>query len=290
MKFKITHLTTYYYQSSVSFCHNQAILRPIDNETQSVLHYSMHINPKESEKDEFVDFFGNNVTQFLVQTPHQVLEVKSSALIQKIESKKDFSKIDLSVEEAKRKLEQNSQAIICAKQFLFESELIKHLSSEIYDYAVISFEESRNIYEACLDLMSRIFHDFAFVSGVTDVDTTVEQVLKDKKGVCQDFAHFAIACIRSVGLPAKYVSGYIETLPPEGEEKLIGADASHAWFAVFIPDFGWCEFDPTNNQVPSIQHIVIGYGRDYADIVPLKGVVKGVGRNFVRVSVDIQRV
>lgn len=290
MKFKITHLTTYYYQSLTSFCHNQAILRPIDNEAQSVLNYSMHINPAESERDEFVDFFGNNVTQFLVQTSHQVLEVKSTALVEKHQPKKDFSKIDFSVEKARKKLEEATQTVICAKQFLFESLLVRHLSPEIYEYARVSFEDDKNVYEACVDLMGRIFHDFAFVSGVTDVDTTVEQVLRDKKGVCQDFAHFAIACVRSVGLPAKYVSGYIETLPPEGEEKLIGADASHAWFAVFIPDFGWCEFDPTNNQIPSLQHIVIGYGRDYADVVPLKGVVKGVGKNFVRVSVDIQRV
>ena len=111
--------------------------------------------------------------------------------------------------------------------------------------------------------------------------------MKEKKGVCQDFAQIAIACIRSVGLPARYVSGYIETVPPKGKEKLVGADASHAWFAIFIPGFGWVDFDPTNNLIPMDQHIVVGWGRDYYDVPPLKGVVYGSGKSRLKVAVDI---
>ncbi len=290
MKYKIEHITKYSYQNAVSFCHNQAILKPIDNDEQNLLEYSVKISPKETERDELVDFFGNNILQFLVQTPHQNLEVHSSAIVQKSPKPKEIPQIDMSVAGAKEALDEHTLATICSKQFLFESPLIKHDDEKIKKYAQISFEDSRNIYEACVDLMRRIYEDFDFVSGATDVNTTVEQVFADKKGVCQDFAHFAIACVRSVGLPAKYASGYIETLPPPGEEKLIGADASHAWFCVYIPNFGWFEFDPTNNQVPSIQHIILGYGRDYSDVVPLKGVMQGSGGNYLSVSVDIQRI
>lgn len=290
MKYKIEHITKYSYQNAVSFCHNQAILKPIDNDEQNLLEYSVKISPKETERDELVDFFGNNILQFLVQTPHQNLEVHSSAIVQKSPKPKEIPQIDMSVAGAKEALDEHTLATICSKQFLFESPLIKHDDEKIKKYAQISFEDSRNIYEACVDLMRRIYEDFDFVSGATDVNTTVEQVFADKKGVCQDFAHFAIACVRSVGLPAKYASGYIETLPPPGEEKLIGADASHAWFCVYIPKFGWFEFDPTNNQVPSIQHIILGYGRDYSDVVPLKGVMQGSGGNYLSVSVDIQRI
>lgn len=290
MKYKIEHITKYSYQNAVTFCHNQAILKPIDNDEQSLLEYSVKILPNETERDELVDFFGNNVLQFLVQASHTNLEVRSSAIVQKITKQKDYAQIFLSVSQAIEALEEYSQPIICAKQFLFESPLVKHDNESIKKYAEVSFDNNANVYQACLDLMRRIYEDFDFTSGATDVNTTVDQIFTDKKGVCQDFAHFAIACVRSIGLPAKYVSGYIETLPPLGEEKLIGADASHAWFCVFIPRFGWFEFDPTNNQVPNYQHIILGYGRDYSDVVPLKGIVQSSGENYLSVSVDIQRI
>jgi len=138
--------------------------------------------------------------------------------------------------------------------------------------------------------MQRIYTDFEFVSGFTSISTPILEVMAEKKGVCQDFAQIAIACVRSVGLPARYVSGYIETLPPPGKEKLVGADASYAWFSVFIPGFGWVDFDPTNNQIPMNQHIVVGWGRDYYDVPPLKGVVYGSGKSKLKVSVDITEV
>ncbi len=136
--------------------------------------------------------------------------------------------------------------------------------------------------------MQRIFTDFEFNTKVTNVATPIHEVIKEKKGVCQDFAQIAIACVRSVGLPARYVSGYIETLPPPGKVKLIGADASHAWFSVYIPNFGWVDFDPTNNQIPKNQHIVVSHGRDYYDVPPLKGVIFSAGKNKMKVSVDIR--
>ena len=137
--------------------------------------------------------------------------------------------------------------------------------------------------------MQRIFNDFEFVSGFSDITTPVEEIFEAKKGVCQDFAQFAISALRTIGLPAKYMSGYIETLPPKGEIKLFGADASHAWFSVYIPNAGWVEFDPTNNLIPREQHILLGSGRDYNDISPLKGVVFSSGNSELSVMVDVRR-
>jgi transglutaminase-like putative cysteine protease len=137
--------------------------------------------------------------------------------------------------------------------------------------------------------MGRVFSDFQFVSGFTDLSTPVDEVFRERKGVCQDFAHLSIAALRSIGLSARYMSGYLETIPAEGSEKFFGADASHAWFSVFIPGFGWFDFDPTNNIVPSHQYIVLGYGRDFGDCSPMQGVVQGSGVSHLNVMVDVSR-
>ena len=145
----------------------------------------------------------------------------------------------------------------------------------------------RSMFEASFELMQRIFEDFDCVSGFTNIATPLNEVMLEKKGVCQDFAQIAIACLRSMGLPARYVSGYIETIPPEGMEKLVGTDASHAWFSVFLPEHGWLDFDPTNNQLPGDRHITVAWGRDFADVTPLKGVAFGSGEHELKVAVDV---
>ena len=181
-----------------------------------------------------------------------------------------------------------SSEIIDAKQFLLDSAFINKISTTIKEYAEVSFKKERSIFEASKELMKRIFTDFKFDANFSTIATPIDEVMKEKKGVCQDFAQVAIACVRSIGLPARYVSGYIETLPPPGKEKLVGTDASHAWFSVFIPDFGWVDFDPTNNQIPKNQHITVAFGRDYYDVPPLKGVIYGSGNSIMKVSVDIR--
>jgi transglutaminase-like putative cysteine protease len=164
------------------------------------------------------------------------------------------------------------------------------LSPAIPAYALESFLPGRSLFEAVHDLMNRIHRDFEFKPGLTTIATPLANVMEQHKGVCQDFAHLAIACLRSMGLPARYVSGYVETIPPPGKEKLSGVDASHAWFSVFIPQTGWIDFDPTNNMIPTDQHISIGWGRDYSDITPLKGVVFSSGQHALHVSVNVKRV
>jgi transglutaminase-like putative cysteine protease len=174
------------------------------------------------------------------------------------------------------------------RQYMFETPMTAS-NEEILKFALQSFQQGKSVFEATEDLTKRIFNEFEYKPGHTTVSTPLAQVMKERKGVCQDFAHLAISCLRAVGLPARYVSGYIETVSPEGVEKLIGTDASHAWFSLYIPDMGWTDFDPTNNCIVSDQHITIGWGRDYADIAPLEGIILSSGSHELTVSVDVKR-
>ena len=158
------------------------------------------------------------------------------------------------------------------------------------DYAIPSFPVGRPIVDAVDDLVKRIHRDFTYDPQFTTIATPLLDVLKHRRGVCQDFAHVAIACLRSLGLAARYVSGYIETIPPAGQARLVGADASHAWFSLYVPEWGWLDFDPTNNQMASDQHIILAVGRDYQDVTPLKGVLFGGGKHQLDVSVDVERL
>jgi transglutaminase-like putative cysteine protease len=161
------------------------------------------------------------------------------------------------------------------------------LEGDLRAYAQPSFPSGRPWLAGVLDLTQRIHRDFQYDSAATTVNTPVADVLKVRRGVCQDFAHLQIACLRSVGLPARYVSGYLLTVPPAGQPRLVGADASHAWLAAFCPEVGWIDFDPTNNQIPSTRYITLAWGRDYSDVCPIKGVLVGGGQHRMRVAVDV---
>ena len=294
MIYNIYHKTTFNYQSIVSFSHNIARLKPKESAYQKLLAFSMQVTPQEYESHDFFDLFGNNNTHLVVREPHQSLSVigesKVEISLEKIQERMDmFTSKTISYGDTLERLCKFHIDDIEAKQFLFESKLISRKSQQIKEYALKSFQKDRDVFEATQEFMGRIFNDFEFVSGFSDITTSVEKIFEVKKGVCQDFAQFAISALRSIGLPAKYMSGYIETLPPNGKEKLFGADASHAWFAVYIPNAGWAEFDPTNNMLPREQHIVLGSGRDYYDISPLKGVVRSSGGSHLSVMVDVKR-
>jgi len=158
------------------------------------------------------------------------------------------------------------------------------------EYAAPSFQPDRPLVDVVTDLMQRIYHDFIYDPTFTTIATPLSEVLTHRRGVCQDFAHLAIGCLRSFGIPARYISGYMETVPAPGKPRLVGADASHAWFAVYVPDVGWLDFDPTNNKIPHDQHITLAWGRDYADVTPLKGIAFGGGQHTLSVSVDVMRI
>lgn len=292
MIFNVTHITKYEYNAPVSYCHNIATLRPRESKGQELLNYKILISPEPAELSERVDFFGNYITRFSLQTEHKILKVTTKSKINR-----DYAKFyDSFYSDACRKTTMTQalyamngmdEVTLDAKQYQLESIFIRITDKAIRDYAELSFKPDRSVFDAAYELMQRIYTDFDFDAEFTTVSTPIETVMQEKKGVCQDFAQIAIACIRSVGLAARYVSGYIETVPPPGKKKLVGADASHAWFAIYIPGFGWVDFDPTNNQIPKDQHIVVGWGRDYYDVPPLKGVVYGSGQSKLKVSVDI---
>jgi transglutaminase-like putative cysteine protease len=176
------------------------------------------------------------------------------------------------------------------RQYVLDSPLAG-AAADLADYATVSFPAGRPLLEGVGDLMQRVHTDFIYHPGFTTISTPLSEVLASRRGVCQDFAHLAIACLRSLGLAARYVSGYLETLPRPGQEKLQGADESHAWFSVYLPDNGWVDFDPTNNQIPLDQHITTAWGRDFSDVTPLKGVIYGGDPGHqLRVAVDVERI
>ena len=292
MIFNLKHTTKYEYNAPVIYGHNIATLRPRESPGQQLLDYKIQITPQPAEISERIDFFGNYITRFSIQTEHIELKVTTKSKIVR-----DYAQFQdsfyseacrgVTLDQALLALNSLDPVVLDAKQYILESIFIRRADDSIRNYAEVSFKGNRSVFDAAFELMQRIYTDFQFVSGFTSISTPVAEVMKEKKGVCQDFAQIAIACIRSVGLPARYVSGYIETVPPKGKEKLIGADASHAWFAIFIPGFGWVDFDPTNNVIPMDQHIVVGWGRDYYDVPPLKGVVYGSGKSKLKVAVDI---
>lgn len=295
MIYEIFHKTLFSYNDMVTFSHNLARIKPLNNAYQNLLNFDMQILPEAQKCTEFVDIFGNSNVHILIREAHKEMSVVGKSRVE-IHSEKiaalhqSIQANSITYKEAIERLAKFTPQDISPKKFLFESDLIPQGSKKIKDYALQSFEPNRDLFAAGSEFMTRIYEDFEFVSGFSDITTPIEEIFEAKKGVCQDFAQFAISALRSIGLPAKYMSGYIETIPPEGEEKLFGIDASHAWFSLYIPNAGWIDFDPTNNIIPNEQHIVLGSGKDYNDISPLKGVVMSSGQSNLSVVVDVRRV
>ncbi|MDO6435663.1 transglutaminase family protein [Flavitalea sp. BT771] len=272
MRYSIHHTTIYNYLEPVSLCHNVLRLAPRNTGKQVCRDVTVKIHPEPDTLREYEDFFGNKVLYFSIEKEHGQLKVEVRSEIEKMTA----------VPEDRQEAEEIGQ-------FIFETPMTA-CTEEIAAYARVSFDGKRPVLEAAGDLMHRIYKDFRFTPGFTTISTPLSVVMRERKGVCQDFAHLAIACVRSVGLPARYVSGYIETISPPGVEKLIGVDASHAWFSVYVPYVGWVDHDPTNNVLPGDQHITIGWGRDYADIAPMKGIIISSGHHGLSVSVDVKRL
>lgn len=290
MKYRITHITTYDYSEPVSLCHNLAHLKLRTSTSQIEVTSHIKIEPVPAVTREFKDFFGNQVNYFVIQQAHKQLKVTASSDVNVIHTVPVENLANPSWNNISEMLNQNtSDDMVEAKMFALDSSSISS-SQTLFDYATPSFPLNRPIIEAVTELMDRIHTDFTYDPNATDIATPLDEVLKQRRGVCQDFAHLAIGCLRSLGLPARYVSGYMETLPPPGKPKLRGADASHAWFSVYIPDSGWLDFDPTNNIKPTEQHITTAIGRDFSDVTPVKGVLYGGGEHKLFVAVDVERV
>ncbi|MCW3092618.1 MAG: Protein containing transglutaminase-like domain [Ferruginibacter sp.] len=291
MYHKILHKTDYTYQVPVSLCHNIIRLIPRSTNKQFCKRSVVTISPEPEVLVEYEDFYGNKLVYFTIEKEHKKLSVHVLSEIEKLAPAKErLPKNDLvSWEEVCRLTHTLTPELLDVKQFIAATQMTM-ADEAIAAYAKESFPAGMSLFQGAKNLMTRIFTDFKFQSGFTTISTPLSVVMRERKGVCQDFAHLAIACLRSLGLPARYVSGYIETIPPPGVVKLIGVDASHAWFSVYLPDSGWVDFDPTNNMIPSERHITIGWGRDYADITPLRGVIMSSGSHDLQVSVDVKRV
>jgi transglutaminase-like putative cysteine protease len=291
MRYRITHRTEYDYAETVGQSYNEARLLPRFCQQQNLISARLVISPGETDYRVRTDFFGNQVTYFSILEPHREFSVTAISEVQVFSQARqlDFAQ-GTAWETVKNTLWNDRRPeVLDALQYTLDSPFIA-ANPELVAYADSSFAPGRALVEAVHDLMQRIHHDFVFDPEFTTLATPLQTVLEHRRGVCQDFAHLAVGCIRSHGLAARYVSGYIETLPPPGRQKLIGADASHAWFSVYLPDIGWMDFDPTNNQLPSEQHITVAWGRDYGDVTPLKGVIFGGQNHELKVSVEVERI
>ena len=288
MNYKITHTTTYRYTKPVVVCHNEARFKPLNTFYQQCLASEVIIDPPPADYRERSDFFGNQVAYFAIQQAHQTLRVSAVSTVKTLPEARNWDNYNSRTwqEIADCLVSQRDDDILDARQYILNSPLIV-VNQEMASYAERSFLNNRFIVDAVQDLMERIHRDFTYDPHFTTIATPILDVLKHRRGVCQDFAHLAIGCIRSMGLAARYVSGYIETRPPKGQPRLVGADASHAWFSVYVPKMGWIDFDPTNNQMPMDRHITVAVGRDYRDVTPLKGIIFGGGKHKLEVSVDV---
>ncbi len=289
MTYRIVHRTTYRYNAPVSRARNEAHLRPRDSEHQRCLSSEIVVDPTPASWSERTDFFGNPVVSFAVDGPFSELTVTSTSSVS-VSARESVPPAGSRWEEARDTLAGDLSAeTLSAREFCFESPLVP-LSAGVRSYAEPSFPAGRPLGEAVSELTERIFVDVLYDPGFTTVTTPLDEVLGFRRGVCQDFAHLAIGCLRSVGLAARYVSGYLETAPPAGGERLIGADASHAWPSVFFPGWGWLDVDPTNDQIVGSSYVTTAWGRDYSDVSPLKGIVFGGGASHtLDVSVDVSR-
>lgn len=290
MRFQVTHNTTYRCSEPVTVGHNQAWLKPRMLDWQTLENFELRINPFPDTISSTKDFFGNEVHSFSFNEGYSVLEVTSKSTIALDRQRP----VDSAGNEFTSSTVPN-QATVPAElpidldqvQFRIASPLTAAFSDGV-TYVQESFRESMSTFDSVMELMHRIHADFEFDPSATTVSTPVERVFELKKGVCQDFAHLMLTLLRSQGIACRYVSGYLRTFPPPGKPRLVGADASHAWVSVYCGDaLGWVDFDPTNDCLAINDHITIGYGRDYSDMPPLRGVFLGGGTLKLDVRVDV---
>ena len=283
-RYEIIHTTTYEYSESVSVSHHVARLTPRQSDRQQLVHHEWHINPGPAVTSKHTDYFGNTVTFFAIQGPHNRLAVTSRGAVE-VGAAEPLPAASPAWEDVRDRSATDDPEVF---EFGVASPLVP-AHPQYLEYARSSFPSRRPILEGLADLTRRIHQDLRYDPGSTTVTTPLEEVFRRRSGVCQDFAHLQIACLRSLGLAARYVSGYLETAPPPDRPRLVGADASHAWVSVYVTGVGWIDVDPTNNLVPAHRHITLGWGRDYSDVSPLRGVILGGGEHRSHVAVDVFR-
>lgn len=287
MEFAVRHRTIYRYLQEVAHSHHVLHLQPRESAAQSVRDALIEVSPAPARRMKRADAFGNPAEWLSLDEPHSTLEILSECRVTTAPPPLPPSVGQGPWEQVREVLEkpkagEDREAV----QYLFDSPYV-WFTADLAAYARASVTPAKPLLPACMDLMAAIHRDFRYDTTVTDVSTPVDRVFAIRAGVCQDLAHLMIACLRALGLPARYVSGYLLTRPPPGQDKLLGADASHAWLAVYVPGHGWVDFDPTNNLVPKDGHVTVSWGRDYGDVAPINGIVNGGGEHLIEVAVDV---
>jgi transglutaminase-like putative cysteine protease len=282
MILRAIHTTTYLYSSPVSISHTEVHLSPRAYRRQNVIEHSLSVHPEPQSVTDRLDYFGNGVTSFSISEPHDTLTIVSRSLVDLAPDEPPDPRLTPAWELARDEVGRHAtDDTFDACQFVYRSPRIQ-LGPEFAAYARPSFGADRPLLDAALDLCHRIFTEFHYDRRATTISTPPAQVLASRRGVCQDFAHFMIACLRSLGLAARYVSGYLRSGGAS-----IGAEASHAWISVFCPGFGWLDLDPTNDVMPAANHLTVAWGRDYSDVTPVQGVTLGGGEQIINVAVKV---
>jgi transglutaminase-like putative cysteine protease len=283
----IAHRTIYGYSAPVTVSQHAARVEPRLLRNQFLEAFSLRIDPEPSVRKTRTDYFGNRICFFSIQEVHWRLEIVAECRVTVVPVTPPALSLSPRWEQAARLFtDPVSPEVVEPYEFVFDSPLVR-ASPALADYARESFRAESPLLESVLDLNRRIHKDFKYDKVATTVATPLEEVIKKRRGVCQDFAHVAIGCVRSLGLAARYVSGYLRTEPPKDKPPLVGADASHAWFSVFCPGLGWIDFDPTNNVMPETAHITLAYGRDFNDVSPVSGIITGGGKHSVKAGVTV---
>ncbi len=286
-RYQITHRTSYRYSDMVTSSYGRGFLTPRDSMLQRCVHHELRINPEPADRSTSRDGYGNISTYFHVASAHRALSVTSTSVV----DVDPVSPQHYSTGAAAAPWEAampTGLAGALAVEFALDLRPTE-ITDAVRDYAAPSFAGGRPLVDALRDLSSRIYADFTYRSGSTTVSTLVDEVVAARAGVCQDFARLAVACLRANGLAARYVSGYLATDPAPGKERMVGVDATHAWAAVWTPGDQWLAFDPTNDQMVDERYIVVGWGRDYADVPPLRGIIyTDSEHSAIDVSVDVQ--
>ena len=298
-RYRVIHKTVYHSHEPVSVAHNEARIEPRHLPYQTVEKFHFDCRPVPSAISARIDYFGNHLKWFAFQQGYTTLEVTGQSYVEVLpraswdgeEGRTQSNELRSPIGPAWKAIREAlwtrpNEETLLASEFCFDSPLIA-MSRDLIDYGEESFRQHEEMAPALLDLTTRIYNDFKYDSGATTVSTPLAEVFRTRRGVCQDFAHLQIGVLRSLGLAARYVSGYLRTIPPPGRPRLVGADASHAWLSVYCGDAGWVDVDPTNNLLVSTDHITTALGRDYSDVPPLNGVFVGGFQSSLSVSVDV---
>ncbi|SCZ11054.1 MULTISPECIES: transglutaminase family protein [unclassified Pseudomonas] len=289
-RYQILHDTHYHYDSPVSLAQQLAHLWPRACDWQRCTEQQLLISPEPTTRRDEQDVFGNPLTRLAFERPHDELLVNARLSVEVLARPELDFNLSPAWESTRNALTYSGRPLAAplleACRYRFESPYV-HLKRSFVEFSESCFPPGRPLMFGVRALMEKIFEEFTFDAEATQVATPLVEVLERRRGVCQDFAHLMLACVRSRGLAARYVSGYLLTQPPPGQPRLIGADASHAWVSVYCPVLGWVDFDPTNNVQPALEHITLAWGRDFSDVSPLRGVILGGGAHDPEVRVTV---